>query len=185
MSVFMIQQNAPKTGNEQEQTIQKPTESTGVEAPEQTGGEQQIVTGAVDSPAVSSVDENGKEKTIKIDGPISRVFTDALNQLLSTESYLTMVPQAIENEKPDDDGDDDNVVQVYCWNANDLNVQDLTKITDEITRHTERNYVISIETAGHVPNIVGLASELGRMPNVVFCSSIAAGVEAVKARICK
>lgn len=176
MDIFKIEQakspSVPVTPVP-EQQAQATTESTGssvTETPSTTDS----------SELAGLVPENRKNVVVKIDGPVGRVFTEALNGLLATESYLTMAPLVnFSGANSANDEKDNDFIQIYSWNADELNISDVVEITNDISKHTERNYVIALESIGMVTNNVALLSELGKLKNVKVCYSRDAGLNAV------
>lgn len=113
---------------------------------------------------------------IKIDGPVGRVFTDALNTVLANESYMTMVP---ESETESEGSEGRITTQVYCWKADELLLEDVVAITNDISRHTERDYVIVAETSGKVSRELGLMEDIAKLKNVKLCFSQEAAIDVV------
>ena len=122
------------------------------------------------------------EMMVKIDGPVGRVFTDALNKLLVQESYMTTDPLFL--EVPGKEDDEDVSLQVYCWKGDELNTEDVTQITNEVSRHTTRDFVISVEAA-RVSPAMGLLSYLEKLPNVKLCLSQEKALAIVSERLRK
>lgn len=188
MTVFQIQQNSVKTPLDTavEPGKEKTTEEEGTAVPQTpTAGEQQIVSAA-------GGDEGGgegpeKEIVVKVSGKLGQAFTDALNKMLATESYLTVgTPVAQEREESFlQEIHDKEILQVFCWDADKLNVDDMVEISNEITRNTNRSYVLSFETAGTIPTILEAAEKLARLPNVTLCLSRSAALSAVQRKVTK
>ena len=97
MSVFKIQQTskeAPKpvitpVGSDVDADKGKETTLESGAGPVDTPSTEPITHVDVDSGASATIK---KDVMLKIDGPVGRLFTDALNKALATESYMTMLP---------------------------------------------------------------------------------------------
>ena len=185
MSVFKIQQQGIEMQDQK-------GSSTEIESDKDLGKETMGEFKAAPDTAndgVVSADGEPVEKPdllVKIDGPVGRVFTDALNKMLVQESYMTMSNDLFETkEKKEDIDEDDNInLQVYCWNGEELNLEDVTAITNDITKHKNRDFVIAIESARVTP-IMALLGDLEKLPNVKLCYSQSKALQLVSERIKK
>ena len=194
MSVFKIQLNSALTQEQQEAKKNETTQSPDTEVSEQvTRSEKDNMTvaaaeippeGAAEVPPAAGEVSDVK---IKIDGPVGQIFTDALNKMLATESYLTLSPMGEANQGADllQDLKDEEILQVYCYKADELNVDDVLRISDEITKHTERNYVLSFETAGSFPSVLEAAENVARLPNVSLFLSRKAAINHIQSKVRK
>ena len=148
--------------------------------------------GASVDPKVSSTEDQALETKmdpkmmVKVDGPVGRLFTDALNKMLATEGYITMLPN-IEADQFDQESQEEelpkNLVQVYCWRTDAINTSDLVELTNNITRHTDRQFVIAMESTGRVSNGIGVLEDLQKMPNVKLCYSMESAVRHVQGKL--
>lgn len=122
-----------------------------------------------------------KEIKVKVDGPVGRVFTDALNKALALESYMTMIPDNLYDEdEKDEDGEEDVDLQVYAWDADTLNMSDAVEITNEIVKKTDRQFIIAMEAHdARLSSVVGLLDRYRKMPNVRICYTRSGAVDAV------
>lgn len=196
MSVFIIRQPgvAPATLEKVEKATEVPGEASKLEGSEVAGQEQTLSAEEAEKvePIVS---KSGKaDIMIKVDGPVGRIFTDALNKVLVNESYMTMMPHLTKKEAPvvdpesgmtGDNRQDEDYLQVYAWDVENLNMEDVVHITNEVTRHTDRTFVIAVESTGKVTNAMSLLDGLGKCKNVTMCYSQVKAAEAVKARVLK
>lgn len=108
--------------------------------------EQPVVS---DTPAedATMVDDQHRDVVVKIDGPVGKVFTDALNQMLAIEGFAAMIG-ADELVKHKEEGESDHAdihIGVYSGSVDLLNTEEIVKISNEITRHTNQDYIIAIE----------------------------------------
>lgn len=213
MSVFKIQQPGIKT-QAREETNSNPVTDTNPqnlqdeELSDELSGKSSRTTDTIvgrddsvingmaklgsDEPQVQVDPDNAlpagaKDVLIKIDGPVGRVFTDALNRVLANESYMTMLPVEAEGEgeaAPTQGGSHPHgIVQVYCWTADELLLDDVVAITNDVSKHTERDYVIAVETAGKVTREMALLEPLAKMKNVKVCFSQEAALSLVRSKL--
>lgn len=195
MSVFIIRQPgvAPATLEKVEQPKVESSVVTPSELPKPDDG---VVAGQEEPEKVEPiVSKSGKaDVMIKVDGPVGRIFTDALNKVLVNESYMTMMPHLRKKEAPvvdpesgmtGDNRQDEDYLQVYAWDVENLNMEDVVHITNEVTRHTERTFVIAVESTGKVTNAMSLLDGLSKCKNVTMCYSQVKAAEAVKAKVSK
>lgn len=94
----------------------------------------------------------GKEKTsevlVKVDGPLSQVFTSALNKVLAYENMM-IVPLLVEElEKLNEENDYNDItsIHVQAYNANDLSMADVVDITNSVTKTTNDVQLVAMET---------------------------------------
>ena len=191
MSVFKIQQSgivmqdekgtintleSDKTLNAEGNPDAKPQgEETSSE-----GGEKQLSL----EPNLDNKDKG--ELMVKIDGPVGRIFTDALNKMLVQESYMTMSPALFESKDQEDhqNDEDEAELQIYCWKGDELNMKDVTMITDDIAKNTNRDFIIAIESVKVTP-AMSMLGDLLKLKNVQICFSQERALELVKSRIKK
>lgn len=175
MSVFKIKvhgQPSAQPGPEGEAQAEAP-----IVAAEPSTGEQVPSPTMEDGQAV--LDEKKPEKMVKIDGPIGRIFTDALNRLLATEGYITMLPvEEFENTPVVEDALE--MTEVYCWTGNTLNTTDVTELMNNVTRHQDRQFVVAVESVQKVTPLMGLLDSMVKLPNVQVCYSREAALAAVR-----
>jgi len=181
MEVFKIKQAGVETQNKVDNvnTIETTQEAEAKSSAKEVGGTEN------DKGAAGA---QGKEILITIDGPVGRVFTDALNKLLVAESYM-MTGQAAEyQEKKAKADEEDGVgpdVHVLCFNSSDLTISDVVRISDEVTRNTNREYIIALEGCSVVTNRIVLLDSLTSNKNVKVCFTQNQALSAVKDRIMK
>ena len=185
MSVFKIQQR----GIEMQDQKGSATEIESDADLSKEGNVQfQDASKAAETPVESASGEpvEKPDLMVKIDGPVGRVFTDALNKLLVQESYMMMSPSLFEDKDKTEDLDEDKEVglQVYCWKGEELNIEDVTAITSDIAKHQNRDFVIAIESARITP-VMALLGDLEKLPNVRLCYSQEKALSIVSERIKK
>ena len=169
MNVFKIQQ-APAVKKEAEE---KPLTQVSPETEGASPSEEIVVNNNVQEGAPAGAAAPGKEIMVQVDGPVSRIFTDALNRLLAVEGYITVPPiigKMVEGGEPAVETAP-GLVQVYCWRTDAVNTNDLVQLTNEITRHTDREYVVAVEQASTISENMGILEGLAKNPNVKLCYS--------------
>lgn len=107
-----------------------------------------------------------KEVVVKVDGPLGRVFTEALNKMLATENLVVM-PLTEDDlrlrQEEDSSFNDEILINVIAYDANELQSSDVVDVTNEIVKRPDTQYVIAMETIQHrgrVSNAVGLVESL-------------------------
>lgn len=185
MNIFKIQQSPAIPGA----TASKAEPIEPAAAAAVAGGiapiaEASVVTPTVvETPDVTNTDDGSSEKPemmVKVDGPVGRVFTDALNRLLATEGYLTVLPKTKEMETLDTPDAPKKLVQVYCWRTDSVNVSDMVQLTNDITKHTDRQFVIAVEAASTLSSSLRTLDDLSKLPNVKVCFSNESAANFVK-----
>lgn len=184
MSVFKIHQaSAVNKGVETkvEEVKQKTEEDHSVES-----------SHVVETPVPSKGDENKEpsleEKEdpklmVKIDGPVGRLFTEALNKMLATEGYIAMVePDTIIEKKEEQE---EPSLQIYALKGDEINTSDVVEITNEISKHEDKDYIVAVESISQVTRIHGYLEELGKLKNVRLCWSQKSALNAVKEHLTK
>lgn len=185
MSIFKIKQRGLQTSQAktEDKTVSEELGSKAVEVSQESKEALEPSSKSASSTDAAQIDTNAPgeaekaEVMVRVDGPISRVFTDALNKILAVEGMETMLSDE-ENED-----DDDDFIQVYCWKESQLNTEDVVKITNDISKHTERSYVIAVESTGRPTSAMGHIEALGRLGNVKVCYSLEKAVAFVKGQL--
>jgi hypothetical protein len=187
MSVFMIKQSGIKNSQTEGEKSAKPIEDAVETAKPEPIQDSLPQKTAVKQEATEDEKPKKEDVLIKIDGPVSQIFTDALNRVLAVENYMAMMPlllKAKEDKKADEVVEDATpILQVYAWDSNSLNLSDVVDITNEVTRHTDRTYVIAVEAAGLATKAMGYLDQLSSLKNVTICYSQSRAVEVVRARV--
>ncbi len=131
-----------------------------------------------DNKVTQTTEEN--EKKIKLDGPLSAIYTQALNVLYSKEDMAGMI-------LPSDDQEvvDDSDLYVYCTQA-DLVDNNLTEIADKITEASKHDVnVVAIECNSMIPGKMKLLEDLGRSLGVELYVTRKSALEAIKTKLRK
>ena len=197
MSIFIIQKSQAKPLEEQV----KENAAKGVQNVEQTTevasqqkeakSEPEVVSIVPSSTSENTSSGEGGEQTqedkekkivqVSINGPVGQAFTEALNKLLVTESYMTMMPALKEERGGSIAGN--SSLQVYCWDGDDIDLQDLTQLTNTITKHNDQQFVIAVENIRTVRKIHTLIDQLPVYGNVTVCYSREKALRVVQEKI--
>lgn len=145
-------------------------QQTPVPSADQVGKEAQIQasTTTVQVGQVSSTpaEENKPELMVEVDGPVGRIYTDALNKILATEGYAAMIPASwndkLESKEVQPVETPSRTMKVWCWDKDHLNHEDIVRITNDVVRHPNRNYVIAIEHHGVITEKIALLDQTCR-----------------------
>ena len=180
MSVFKIHQAA---------AVNKGVETKVEEVRQNTGEDHSVEHNHVNETPVSlekeeikgSSPEEGHEDPklmVKVDGPVGRLFTEALNKMLATEGYVAMIePTALVNKE---EGINTPSLQVYALKGDDIGMSDVVEITNEISKHDEKDYIVAVESVSQVTRAHGYLEELGKLKNVTLCWSQNSALNAIK-----
>lgn len=99
-----------------------------------------------------------KNVVVKVDGPLSQVFTEALNRVLAFENMvlLPILAEELEVMKEEDESFNDlTSIHVQAYDANDLTTMDVVDITNEITKTVQDDHILVMESARGLSNAVG------------------------------
>lgn len=136
---------------------------------------------------------NEKANTeIKLDGPLSNIFTKALNAVYSNESLDPMVIGPLEQEEAEEEletnqeeGKDmfGNALYVYCCNGDNLSQEALVdaanKLTKAVTQGKYKNVILSMECFNDINNKTALLDKLGHSLGIKVCLSKRSTMEAI------
>lgn len=182
MEVFKIKQAGVETQNKVDNvnTIETTQEAEAKSSAKEVGGTEN------DKGAAGA---QGKEILITIDGPVGRVFTDALNKLLVAESYM-MQQQLVQYREGKKDSETEEAeekpdVQVFCFNGPEVTMSDVVMISDEVTRNTDQEYIVALEGCSTVTRSMALLDSLTTNKNLKVCFTREQALSTVKGRIVK
>ena len=180
MSVFKIHQAA---------AVNKGVETKVEEVKQSTGEDHSVEHNHVNETPVSvekeeikgSSPEEGHDDPklmVKVDGPVGRLFTEALNKMLATEGYVAMIePDTIVKKE---ETDHTPSLQVYALKGDEIGMSDVVEITNEISKHDEKDYIVAVESVSQVTRVHGYLEELGKLGNVRLCWSQNSALNAIK-----
>lgn len=184
VSIFRIQQGGES---------QTPVETSGQTDPEtaeltqpkdKESSTQEDVKDAVAKESEGKKQElsDKPDLVIKVEGPVGRVFTEALNKVLAKEGVAGMMLQGVENSTDDsayvDEGvgqNDQSVappIEVHTVDAQLVDLGEVVRINDAISQSTQSEHVIAIEHAHNQSKAIHMLDQLGSRKNVRVCLSI-------------
>ena len=109
-------------------------------------------------------DKKGDGKTIVIEGPLSHVYTQALNMAYSKEDFV-MTMNGSDTVTSDDEEymDVKGDVYLYCCDSKDLDKGGLTEVTDKLrvalSSNKGKKVIVAVECGDSVGNKIGLLDE--------------------------
>lgn len=128
---------------------------------------------------VSEPAEQG-DKKIVLDGPLSNIYTQALNVLYAKEDMAGMFLPSSEVEEVND-----NDLYVYCTPA-ELVDNNLSEVADKITEASHHGMnVIAIECSSVIPSKMKLLEDLSRDLGVKLYVTRQSALEAIKTKMRK
>ena len=149
--------NQPTEGN-----ISQPPQPTDV-VPETTSTETQ---------PESPVEVPKEEKTIVLDGPLSRIYTQALNMAYAKEDVGAMGQMLMVTGQgdPDEDEDDSRDLYVYCCDGDELTDEKVTEAADTLRIALDskkyKSTAVAIECRGRVSDQLALLDQLSSQMGV-------------------
>lgn len=167
---------------EMDDDLQKAREIDGEEASGENVAEKQVKT--------------REAKLISIDGPVSRIYSAALQEVFANEGMAAMLQDLGGNDSgigidgdPVVRGDSDDLVhqsaaglqhtQVFSYTADTLNLQDVVKISDHITKNMGRNYIVAVEGVTGNHRAASMLEEMERAGRLRLCLSRGAAISAI------
>ena len=179
MAVFMIKQEAAGENRDRSPTLESSTEIENTETTNASNVPENI-------PAAQEVAQaTGKEVTVKIDGPVGRVFTDALNKVLASESLMmTATDAVVDTGEKEEDKEEEVDLQVYAWKSDQINTEDVVELTNEISKHEERTFIVAVEGT-EVSSPMGILYGLNKVKNVEVVFSQEEAIHRVMKRVGK
>jgi hypothetical protein len=109
--------------------------------------------------------KNEEKKTIVLDGPLSHIYTQALNMVYSNEAVNMLTHMMMEQEEQEEEtkhsknpyGKD---VYVYCCNGDDLSSDELVNVSSKLRIALDKKkyskVLLSVECHGVVNSRIGL-----------------------------
>lgn len=142
--------NSPGDSSVEHETI--PTEGS-VHAPESS------------LPSTGEAHEK-KDKMVRVDGPIGRIFTDALNEVLAKESLMVFTPMLSEKEE-----DVEPDIEVLLWDGSAVNRIDVEHLSEEVAKFPDRQFIVAVENVKPSASMA-LLGYIGRTSkNIQLCYS--------------
>lgn len=87
--------------------------------------------------------EDKKDIVIKVNGPLGKVFTEALNQALALETIAMSLAAATEEESNNSD-----VIHVGAFDTDSITSSDIVTMGHELTVHKDDDFVMVMESSG-------------------------------------
>lgn len=144
-------------------------------------------------PLINGINEEKANTEIKLDGPLSSVFTKALNAAYANESLDMPVISSMEQEEVEENIEQNelehedkfgNALYVYCCDGDTLSQEGLVdaanKLTKIVTKGHYKNVILSMECHSNVTNKVALLDKLSSSLGVKVCLSQRTTMEAIK-----
>lgn len=134
----------------------------------------------------STTDTNEKpvddkaSKTIVIDGPLSNIYTQALNLVYAKEDLVNMIQDSDigSEDVPEKD------VYVYCCGSDDVNKGSLTELSDKIRSIKDsgkaKSFVLAVECGFVVTEKIALLHEYSESLGIKMISSRGSALETIK-----
>lgn len=101
------------------------------------------------------LEQPGKELVLKVDGPLGRMFTDALNQVLAMESIVVMPMTEDDLRLRLEEQPDQAIVHVKAFNLPDVTGDDVEDTNNEVIHETTQenltDFVIATESVQDSP----------------------------------
>ncbi len=121
-------------------------------------------------------------KTIVIDGPLSNIYTQALNMVYSKENIVNMIQDP---ESLDPESKKESDVYLYCCDGDDVGTQNgLIRTTDAIfvaaEQHKGKQIILAVECHGVITERIALLHGYAESLGIKFMSNRSSAVEAVK-----
>lgn len=97
--------------------------------------------------------EKTEEKTVVLDGPLSHIYTQALNMVYANEAVNMITQMAVDSEEKygeDKPSNDNKDLYVYCCDGDKLDSDGLVEATNKLrlaldVRH-HKNIIVSVES---------------------------------------
>lgn len=136
-----------------------------------------------------------EERLISIDGPVSRIYSAALQEVFANEGMAAMLHDytdaesgvGIDGEPIVKDGDMHQSVagfmhtKVYSYTADTINLQEVVKINNEISRSKGRNYIVAVEgiDRGSIGRAAELLGDMEKAGQIKLCLSRSSAMSAI------
>lgn len=131
-----------------------------------------------------AVEPQGENPTVILDGPLSRIYTQALNLVLANEDTSTMLSiiEAEGRNRPDfQENNAQRATYVYADSADALNTEGCVAIVDFISKHKDKgNIVLSLESLGSPSRHMSLVEQTAKENGVKIHYSRGRALEAIR-----
>jgi hypothetical protein len=133
-----------------------------------------------------------QEKKITLDGPLSKIYTAALNlafakeTMVEDEVILLTDSNQTDNRSKEDVSDQENTY-VYCCDGNELNRSNLVEGVDKLRVALDsgkfKNVALSIECSKNITSNIGLFEEYAKQLNVTVYHNRKQALESISRSI--
>lgn len=91
------------------------------------------------------VEESQRPTIIKVDGPLSRIFTEALNKILAIESMVAIPMTEDDPRYQALSIKDPNVLTVEAYDASELSSEDIVQLSETVSKDETKDVLIAME----------------------------------------
>jgi len=157
----------------------------GNEPVQEANTEPQVADDALDNApvtvAVKETDES-KEMMITLDGPLSRIYTKALNLAYARESISMMTPEALTINKAQQRAEDESTY-VYAIDTTQMDMAKLVASTEHFRVALEtgnyKNVIVALESDGNVTSKAQLFAQMAQSLGAKVCYSRNSAMRAI------
>lgn len=125
-------------------------------------------------------DNSHETKTIVIDGPLSSIYTKALNMIYSKEDLVNM----IQDPYTDDEKVEEKDVYVYCCSSDDIEENGVVAVSDKLRLALDskraKKIILAVECGQLVSDKIGLLDGFSSSIGVKLISSRSTALEVIK-----
>lgn len=147
---------------------------------------KQDVVGADDTPVTvtSSKTDQSDEQMITLDGPLSRIYTKALNLAYARESISMMTPEALLVNKATEQAIQHSTY-VYAIDTSQMDMAQLIASTEHfkeaVASGKYKSSVLALESDANVSSKMQLLAQMGKSLGAKVCYSRESAIRAVLA----
>lgn len=147
---------------------------------------QKVVAETTDTPITVGVDKTDKsdEQLITLDGPLSRIYTKALNLAYARENMTMLSPDAMTLSASEQEEITESTY-VYCVDTSMMDAAQLVASTEHFRKATEsgkyKNCVLALESDGTVNSRMQLFAEMGQSLGAKVCYTRNSAIDSLMA----
>jgi hypothetical protein len=126
--------------------------------------------------------EKKEEPMVVLDGPLGRIYTQALNLAYANEDTGTMAAIIHATGKKRDDAENQRGTYVYALNMDDLDAKQLMAATDWIVSHKkvqDTEMIIALENHGNISPRADIVEQMARAHGAKVVYSRKSAMEAI------
>lgn len=157
----------------------------------ETSGDEPTLNTNINADGVQVPQTADQEKTVVLDGPLGRIYTQALNLAYAKEDTgtMAMIIDAANRERQEKESTNpDHGVYVYATDTDHLDNRELVEITNWMTTNQKNDQpmVISLESVGNkISNKSGLLEEMAKAHGVTVHYSRNSAMKAIRSQMKK